>query len=543
MKQYQEQLEQLKKELNELSQKLKDSETKEGEWKQLQELTKKLTDSGKQLKLLQEQEPEFKKREKLVTDYEICVLQFNHLLDSLQTSTKRLEQKETQIQQDSLKLTNYKTGIKKLEVQLAELKPSYEKRQELKNRADELNSLLQIKKLGGEIVGKQGRLKKGNTVFEETQAQVQKLNENKTKLDEQLKKEKIKLPDMAMLSNIKAWHVENDNLGKQLLDYEKQVTKYLGEENKTKKALKSLFENILFKDYPENADFQTTEQFLKEKIELIKKELKQIETEANELQVKARLQTFADNLNNETPCPLCGSLDHPQVYSAVSSKEAQQAINKHREGKEQQIEQVDKLLSRFKELNSQLNFDGKNRREWNAKKVDVTNKIRVHSENFKWEKFKNRAKLEEAFRDAESIQISVKKKEIELETLTKELDKKSKEKERYQSELEKIRTEVTVAETEHKTLTAQLKIVALEFYQEKTGEEIEGERKKLLFDYEELEKQYSQQTKQLTEQQKLKDILSGSIEVNKKGLVQEKENKQQLLKGIDEQLLKLTFKT
>ena len=543
VKKYQEQLGQLKKEMEEQSLQLVKLQKQEGEWKRLQELNKKLADTEIALKQLQEKEPEFKKLEKIIADYELCVMQFKHLLESLTTSNKRLEQKETQIQQDSQKLKKEEEEIVRVEKELAKLKPAYEKREELKQEADELGRLIKIKNLGLKIKADQARLKNGNEVWKKTSEEAEKLKEDKTKIESLLKSEKAKLPDMAVLANVKAWHVEGQSLGKQMQESEKQLQKYAEEERVTKQTVQKLFQDSLFAELPEGADLSVAVKFSQEKIEGIKKELKSLEKEASELRLKAQLQAFADGLKDGDPCPLCGSIHHPQVYNAESSHEAQQKLQQLREEKEKGIDRINQQITQLNELNSQIKFNDKSLKEWNGKKEELRKRIETHAGLFKWDKYKDIKELDRAFQESEQVQVSIKKKETELEELGKKLEKSINNKERFKLEIEKIKTALTVSQTELKTLQEQLKLIAPEQYGQTSVDEIINEQQKLLQSYTQLEKQFNEQTNLLTERRKLKDTLAGSLKANQKELEEEKNNNQKLNAGLQEQLGKTQFQT
>jgi exonuclease SbcC len=543
VKKYQEQLARLKKEMDEQLVKLTNSQKQEQEWKQLLDLTKKLEETEVGLKALQRQEPEFKKLEQSIANYELCVMQFRHLFESLQTSTKRIAQKEVQIKQDEDKLKREDEGIRRLEKELKELTPAYEKRDELKQKADELERMIKIKDLARKVKDDQERLKKGNEICDKLLEDVEKLKKEKAELEATLKSDKAKLPDMAVLANAKAWHVEDQNLAKQLLEIHNQEKKYEDEVKTAKDVILRLLQNSLFEGLPKESDVFAMVKFLDDKLVKIKEELKLLEKEAGDLQLKERLKAFADGLTDGEPCPLCGSDHHPQIYSAESSHEAQQQLMQTREKREKEIEQISEQINRLKELDSHLKYTDRNLKEWVEKRTEVDKKRKVHQSDFKWEKYRDIVVLEKAFQESNLLQVSIKKKEAELEEFTKKQEKAAKDKERYQLGIDKIKTDLTVRQTEQKTLQKQLKLIDFSEYQQKPAEELVAEQEQLLKSFTRLKEQFEKQSNLLTESKKRKDTLTGSLNANCKELEEEKQNHKKLATGIHEELKKTKFQS
>lgn len=543
VKKYREQLDQLKKEMEEQALQLVKLQKQEGEWKRLQELNKKLADNEIALKQLQEKESDYKKLEKIIADYELCVMQFKHLLESLKSSTKKIAQKEVQVQQDSEKLKKEEAEIKALEKRLAEIKPAYEKREELKQKADELGRLLKIRELAKKIAIDQERLKNGRAIWNKTDEELGKLREDKTKLETSLKSKKTDLPDMAVLAQAKAWHADEQSLKTQLQETDKQVRKYQEEGSTIKQAIQKLLQDALFADLPEASDQLAAVKFLREKIETVKSQIKSMEKEADELRLKSQLQAFAEGLQDGDPCPLCGSVHHPQVYSAENSHEAQQKLQQTRQQTEKEIDRINEHITRLSELDGQFKFVGRNLKEWGDRNEDLQKKIKAHAVLFKWEKYQDAADLEKAFREAGEIQTLIKKKEEELEVLARQQEKLTRDKERFQLEMEKINTALTVSQTELKTLQEQLKLIGPGQYGQIPIEEIGREQQNLLQKHIQLETQFNEQTNLLTDLRKQRDTLAGGLIANRKELEQEKETNRKLVTGINVQLEKSKFQT
>ncbi|WP_430973628.1 AAA family ATPase [Sunxiuqinia rutila] len=541
VKQYEQQLEQLKKEMAVRVASLSKLQKEEAGWKQLQEITRKMAATETVLKQLQAQEPEFQKLEKRIANYEQCVVQFRHLLESLQQSTQRIAQKTVQIKQDAEKLKQEEAAIEKLEKALAELKPRYEKRDELKQQANELGYLLKIKMLEKTIEAEQARYEKGVTIGKQTIEQIEQLKINREKLEAAIKNGKTKLPDLTALAHAKAWHTEQQSMARQQLELEKEMRRYQEEEKSIQLKFQTCYQQPVFADLPEQADQVEAVKYLREKIEAIKKQLQTLEKTAGDLRLKAQLKAFADGLQEGTPCPLCGSAHHPEIYNAESSHEHQQQLEKEKREQEHRIEQINDQITHLNELDSQLKFNQRQGKEWLAKKEDIQAKIKEHQALFRWEKYKTAEDVEKAFGESEQIQHIIKKQEEELEQLVKKLEKMSHDKERFQAELEKIKRALAVAEAELKTYQGQLQLVDSQAYVLKTSDEISKEQQELLQKHAQLQKQFETYSNALTEGRKLKDTLAGALTANRKVLGQEQEINQQLNAQLQAQLEQSDF--
>ncbi len=153
----------------------------------------------------------------------------------------------------------------------------------------------------------------------------------------------------------------------------------------------------------------------------------------------------------------------------------------------------------------------------------------------------NPDKVEARFKAAENLQKEIKLQETSLEKLSGDLEKEVKNKERFQTELEKIRTQITIQQTEKKTLLEQLKVVLPDDYSAIQTTEIETEKNALLQQFSSVEKQFSEISAKLTELRKSKDTLSGMLSANREVLKSEKENLENLQLNLDIELKKTDY--
>jgi len=141
VKEYEQHLIKTKNEIDEQTKKLNAHQNQEVRWKQIQNLAEKLETAKNQLKKLKKQEPEFIKLAETIKKYENCLLKFKSILDALETSNKKINLKIKQIKSDTNDLKLQEEAITRKDSELSKIKSDYEKRDMIKQRAEELSRL------------------------------------------------------------------------------------------------------------------------------------------------------------------------------------------------------------------------------------------------------------------------------------------------------------------------------------------------------------------------------------------------------------------
>jgi len=540
---YAAQLEQLENELNEQNQKLAGYRKSEEELRQLQELTGKMAETKKAYGELQEQEAGFQELEKKIARYEQGVVQFKHLLDSLTINVRRMEDREKQIRLDQDQLTRGEEEINRLGKWLEELKPTFEKREELKKKAEELNQLLRTKELELAIAKEEERLKKGISVCEETVQTLEKLKTEKQQLDELIREARNKLPDLGLLSNIKAWYVEKNNLGKQIFEAGQELEKSVREEKTIREEVMKVLADPVFGKLSTGAAHADCTRYLQSKTAEMKEKLKILAEREGHVRVKAQLKIYAEELDEGKPCPLCGSLHHPDVFKTDDIRDAQASLEKERLICEKEIEHIAALGNRLNLLDSQQQYISRHQKDLISRKNERQQRAEAHAAQFVWESYQEETELTQAFQEADRIRTELKRSETILDVLAKSIVQEEKNKERYQAEVEKIRTALTIHQTALKTICDQLKLISPAQYSQVPVAMVEGEKAALLREHARIENEFTEMSARLVNRTKIKDTLSGSLTVNRRELEQDRLTIENLKKQLDNQLQKSSFQS
>uniref|UniRef100_UPI00321693C0 AAA family ATPase n=1 Tax=uncultured Draconibacterium sp. TaxID=1573823 RepID=UPI00321693C0 len=533
---YKQQLVQLNKELEDLGKKLSEAQKQELGWQQILELTKKANAAKIDLEKLQQQEPGFNLLEKKIQQYERCVVDFKNLLDLLEASTKKIALKTSQIEQDSIKLKKEEAEIKDKETTLAQIQKEYDNREKLKQQAEELNKLAQIRAKETEIKNEQARLVKGSEILKQTNHKAEKLKTQKEDLGKQLKSEKLKLPDLALLSKIKTWYVEKSNFDKQNKEINSELVKLQNEKQQLSNNFKSLLQAANITDLTPEPKFTEAVGRLQKKIDSTKLSIEKLGKEQDHLRVKAQLEKYANDLQEGIACPLCGSTHHPAIYNAADIRDEQNRLQHAKTAFEKEIETIAETILNIKELDHQCSLNLKLLNDWQKKSETASIQLEAHKYESSWPKYDDLHVVEKAFESASGLQKQISEKEEFIEKISLELDKTLKNKEKYQTEIDKIKTGITILETQIKTFSVQLTIISANDYQKKSIEEIKTEQEVLLQRYLQIEKLFTEISKQLLDLRKQKDTLNGVLSANKKELELEKTNANDLQKKLDKQL-------
>lgn len=536
LKQFEEQLGQTREEIIQLGKTMASNQQKEVDLKHLQELVKRMNHTQEQLLQMKARLPEFAALETTIHHYEQCLIQFKSLLDALTLGDRKISQKSALIEKEAFILKKSEAEIAIAETALSELKIAYDSRDLLRQQAEELVKMSRLNVLSANVLLEEGRVKSGKLFLDKAIARASELKREREKLELLLKEEKTKLPDLSMLSKVKTWHVENNNLHQQLELSKLEIQKDDREIARIQEAVKVSFKDPLFFTLPCEANIAEAISFLKVHIEELKRQIAEIDREIEQYRVQAKLHEYAVTLQEGEACPLCGSLQHPLVFSAASVAEAISKALQSKKNLEKQIVGANENINQLFDFSIQLKYNSSHLEELRAKQKAWEANQDAHSALFQWEAFREEASVSQTFTLAESIQKGVKQKEEELARLNVQLDKELLDKDKFQMEIEKIYRALTIGQTEINTLTAQIHLVNIDAYRIKSSVDIENERLNHIQKYALLEKQFNQLTSQINELRKTKDTLGGSLEANRRELLQEQQSNAELQIQLSKQL-------
>ncbi|HAX92344.1 MAG TPA: hypothetical protein DCY25_00095 [Bacteroidales bacterium] len=537
---YRAQLEQLGNDLKEMDEGLSVLQKEEEEYRKLSDLMIRKDAAEKRMQSLHEEEPEFRKLEHKIARYEQCVNQFKFLLERWKQNKKALAIRENQIGEEEQKLILHDEEIKTLTMRLDELNPAYQKREELRQKSEEMGKLVQIKDLEKKLANEEVRFTKGDGLCRDLEKKLESLSNEKNKLEGQLRELKVKLPDLKLLAEVKAWHVERDQLEKQVVEVTKAISKSdlaLEEVGKEKGAL--LVESRL--QHLSGAGYTEILLKLKEKAEVLRRNLKGLQQQEDHLRVKAKLKEYSDDLMEGDPCPLCGSLHHPGIFREGDIDEAIASLGTERKSFEKEMELISGWMGQITLQEGKLKMIRDQQDELNQKKLGIHNSIGEHDLKFVWDKYQVKSDLEEAFREADRIQKEIGATQETLDELVKNQEKESANLRKYQLELDKIRNTITGFKSESSTLLRQLKVVNPDSYLKAGPEQLETERSALLDKFNDLELSFGNLNRQMGEKNKVRDTLQGSLQSNRNELTKEKQTQSELDQQMMDQLEKSQF--
>jgi DNA repair protein SbcC/Rad50 len=539
--QYTIRLTELKLEIERLSKQSSENQKKEAEIRQLQDLVRKKEDNQKKLNVLNEKLPEIQLLEKKIADYEYCLIHFKNLFDSADLGTKKVQQLIEKMGIETLNLKSAEDQIAASEQSYAALKVAFDGRDMLRQQVDELEKLIRLAELKQLVIHSEDRIKKGDDYIQNASSSIEKLKLEKKQIELQLKEEKVKQPDMVALSNAKSWHDVNKNLLQQVVAGNGEIAKFKKELAVVDQSIAKQFEEVVLSDFSGDLKKEAAIRFLAERIEKMKAQNAELDSEIQHFRVQLKLEEYAINLKDDEACPLCGSLHHPGIFSAENISGAlTKAMNRKSES-EKQIAACEQQISRFNELDSRRKLNEQHMSGLLIRQKELEEKVVVHENQFRWENYRKEETVVTAFTVAESLRKGILMLEKRQDELSKILDQEMVNLEKYLKGIEKIKTELTIAQTERNTLTGLINLLDASLYNGKSKDEIADERKAVMQKLLDIERQYTQLNNQLVELRKNKDILTGSIAANQLQLAQEKNNLAEIQVRIEKELKDSAF--
>ncbi len=536
-------LKQLAEDLENLGKRIEKGQKDIAEWKQIKELKEKLESAGKVLAQLLEKEPEINQLEKQLQQYEHCVFRFKSDIEAWKASLKRASSKSGQIKTDESKLTEIQKEIAVIQQKATLLKTDYDQRETFRQKAGELEKLVQVKLLKLQVETLTERLTKGEAKTSDEINKAENLALEKEATEQSIKEERQKLPDFELLAKVKNWHQEKVLFEKQLTENREIGGKTTTEIQTIQKKIETEQLNLLLAALPKPATIAETIAFIKNRLAALKTENEKLVHEFTQLKISLKLEEFADNLEEGNPCPLCGSVHHPQKYSASGTAKALETIQKQLTGIEKESENLNQIIPVFSDFGKHLELLEKQLSDIGLKESLLLKQTEEHKLRFQWKGFETVEAVETAFSGARQLQENIRIKEEKLVNISKELKESQNLVEKYKTALANLKEEKNTAFTTAQTIEKQLQLIDIKQYEKTDNEAIKNEVSVLKQKSDEVEKQYNALTEKLNQLQVELGKTEGTLENNRADLKKEIEESKRLQFLIAEKLATSGFES
>ena len=429
----------------------------------------------------------FQKLEQRLEVFETAERNFKSLL----TERKRLSSEITQNvkTQESTKsefdvlsetLNQLKQNISALENDFAQLENSKQKAVDLLN----VSKVLDFKTQKNLLLE---RIEKGEKTISDSkqkEIEIQKTIDVESKSISDLKSKKT---DTKILMEVESWFQIRQNYQTELSNFQKNIL------SKSEEIAK---QQILLNEFPENWKGE----FSSRNIVLNEKKLNH-QNKKSHLELVQKLSEFAQNIEDGKPCPLCGSLEHPEILVSENVSGSMKSLNAEIVEIEKSIEKIktdEKQIEKILELKQLLENQ---KVELENQKEESDKKRRLHSDQFIWNQFDKEDETQFSTQKTEAFALEQKISSAEklLDEHRRTLENQQKETKRFEEAIVDFKNKKISLETSISDLKQSLKVLDFKDFESANSSEIKSESENLSIKNSSVENQYKQFQKDLLE--------------------------------------------
>jgi DNA repair protein SbcC/Rad50 len=330
----------------------------------------KLQESKTQLSTLEQKLPEMDEKRQLYSEFISAKNNLKPTWDQLQDRTKDLEKYKVSLTDCERFKEGFEKEITQLEAEEIELRNKNEERPAREAKIRDLKKVIEIHELNGKLETAQKQVETIQPELESKKAELRQLETAIQTLENQA--EQLPAADPGLLSDLKTIQNQLKPNQERLADLQRIKANFEQEKTKIKSTLEDIKHRI-----------PAGEKSLETWTETQKSIIRRLESEREKLLRKQGLNTHAHMLVNGEPCPLCGSMEHPQPIQEQSDEPQIKDKEFHINLEKDKLEKILSFIQKEKLAQTNLENLGRNLQD----KLQEIKNLELQQEEF-WKKLK-----------------------------------------------------------------------------------------------------------------------------------------------------------
>ncbi|HWV32078.1 MAG TPA: SMC family ATPase [Dyadobacter sp.] len=511
------QLEQLRQQIQQITHEVAIQTELESNFQKLKLAGEKIQMLQSRMAVLDSQRVAMQEREAILKTFETCSLHFKSIFDQKNKLLTDIARDERISAANQSKLAELVIMLEKQQETLQILKPRYEKREELLATAEEFEKVMRIIDHSQAVIKRKDALVRGEEQLKEKENAIELQKQQKQELEAANEQRKAGLGDVLEIGLVKSWFTTADGLAENRQTIKTEAEALAAE-------IKTLTDGLVQRLHEITSDFGI--QFGEEhSLEAFQKGItayleggestrKELNRQLLHMNTRVALHQYAGNLEDGEPCPLCGSLHHPEVLTADGALSIEiAAIEKQLNALDEKERLLRRLQSPIERVLNQIENLEKQKGSIKLRYTEAQGRLKAHDEAFIWPAFNkaDREGFEKRFAESSRVQAEIKATEVALKALTEQIEAAGRDKtEKIEKPLQVLKDEILRFENTIQTLSEQLSRVDPTEFEIVEKSDISEKILALKAEYQQVSTAFADAEKQIDALEKDRNTLSGS---------------------------------
>lgn len=417
-----------------------------------------------QLEVLQETGLDIEGLDRKVQDYEYCQLHFKSKLEHKRQIEGSIKKQKNFLNESLQLYKDCSTELESLTKEQEEIEKEYKNQEKYKELAVDYSHILSLIQIKADEEKLRKRIKEGQIYVDKGAKEKLAIEDKMVALKVKNQELKSALPDLKVLSDLKAWFYKKEHLDQVIRDRKDRLSVL----NDNLKAISSKIQQQLSHPLLKDLNVGVTPNYHREKLLLLREHYrtKNRETQVlvDQLNLQVKLGEFSNQLHDGEPCVLCGSIHHPNPLKVDNALVHLREATTHLD----ELRKIDESLEGFLADLSRLMYEEQvivqQIQDFQQQLEQENSAVSEHEKGFLWKDYssQNPESVGSAFKQAEQIQEGIRMLEKELSDLEALLIQKSADYDRFHVAVNGFEIQLVGKSTEFLTIERQLKTLSFD---------------------------------------------------------------------------------